>query len=233
MLLPALLVVFSVGSIEGDRSNPAQYSYNPYRGQLDYKYYKHYQHLQQQNNRRHASYLSSPAYRYQPRPVRPGRHLRQLQYKYDRKPILIKPSQPSQPRRQKVLRRPLPVPANNERRTTRKIEQTPLLLPSLHPARKEGGGRGKYPALQGKKYKNNFLIKNDNLAVESKILETKVKVPTAGRQQFTTSARKAQPHSVKSSQNSVKPAVAPVPVNRNYNNVPQRPKFIIKQAGKI
>ena len=225
MLLPALLVVFCVGSIEGDRSNPAQYRYNPYKGHLDYKYYKHYQHLHQQNNRRHASYLSSPAYRYQPRPVRPGRHLRQLQYKYDRKPILIKPSQPSQPRRQKVLRRPLPVPANNERRTTRKIEQTPL--------RKEEGGRGKYSPLQGKKYQNNFLIKNDNLAVESQILETKVKVPAADRQHFSTSARKVKPHSVKSSQNSVKPAVAPVPVNRNYNNVPQRPKFIIKQAGKL
>ena len=218
MLLPALLVVFCSGSIQGDRSHTAQY-----RQHLDYNYYKHYQHLHhpqlhQQNNRRlqrteSSSHLSSPAYRYQPRP---GRHQRQLQYKYDRKPILIQPSQPS---RQKVLRRPLAVPGS-DRRTTRKIQQTPLLL------RKEAGGRGKYSSHQGQKYKNQFLIKNDNLAVESKILETKVKVP-----QFATSAHKAKPQSVKSRQNSVKPAV---PVNRNYNqNVPQRPKFIIKQAGKI
>ena len=218
MLLPVLLVVFCVGSIQGDRSAPAHYKQH-----LDYNYYKHYQHLHHlhhhQNNRRlqrteSSSHLSSPAYRYQPRPARPGRHLRQVQYKYDRKPILIQPS------RQKVLRRPLAVPGNNERRTTRKIEQTPLLL------RKEAGGRGKY--------KNQYLIKNDNLAVESKILETKVKVPTATRQQFTTSAHKAKPQSVKSSQNSVKPVAAPVPVNRNYSpHVPQRPRFIIKQAGKV
>ena len=245
MLLPTLLVVFCVFCVECDRSNPAQYNYSPYQEHLHHNnYYRHYQHLHQQANRRHARgpvqsslHLSSPAYRYQPRPVRAGHHLRQLQppYKYDRKPILIKPSHPSQPRPQKVLRRPLAVPANNERRTTRKIEQTPLLLPGTHQARKEGGGK-RYPPFQGQKYNNQFLIKSDNLAVESQIQETKVRVPTAGRQQFTTSARKAKPHSVKSSQNLVKPAVAPVPVNRNYNNnnnVPQRPKFIIKQAGKI
>ena len=209
MLLPALLVVFCAGSIEGDRSHPAQYRYKPH---LDSNYYKHYQHLHQHNNKRRlqraesSSHLSSPAYRY-----RAGRQPR-LQYKYDRKPILIQPS------RQKVPRRPLAVPGNNERRTTRKIEQTPLLL------RKEGGGR----------HHAQFLIKNDNLAVESKILETKVKVPTATRQQFTTSAHKAKPQSVKSSQNSVKPVAAPVPVNRNYSpSVPQRPRFIIKQAGKV
>ena len=231
MLLPALLVVLCAGSIGGDRSGPGQYQQH-----LDYNYYKHYQHQHHhlhhhQNNRRlqrteSSSHLSSPAYRYQPRPARPGRHLRQLQYKYDRKPILI---QPSQSGRQKVLRRPLAVPGNNERRTTRKIEQTPLLL------RKEGGGRAKYPGHQGQKYRSQFLIKSDNLAVESKIQETKVKVPTAGRHQLTTSAHKAKPHFVKSSQNYVKPAVAQVPVSRNYNNniVPQRPRFIIKQAGKI
>ena len=138
MMLPALLVVFCVGSIEGDRPHPAQYRH------LDYNYYKHYQHLHhlnhQQNNRRlqrteSSSHLSSPAYRYQPRP---GRHQRQLQYKYDRKPILIQPSQPS---RQKVLRRPLAVPGSN-RRTTRKIQQTPLVL------RKEAGGRGKHSSHQ-------------------------------------------------------------------------------------
>ena len=131
MLLPALLVVFCVGSIEGDRPHQARYQQH-----LDYNYYKHYQHLHHlhhlQNNRRlqrteSSSHLSSPAYRYQPRQARPGRHLRQVQYKYDRKPILIQPS------RQKVLRRPLAVPGN-DRRTTRKIQQTPLVL------RKEAGG---------------------------------------------------------------------------------------------
>ena len=232
MLLSGLVVAVCLGTVV------SQYQYHPYNQHRDSHYYNYHQ-QQTNNNRRHfqrsfsypsvpvqrsesSSHLSSPAYRYQPRPVRTNKHLRvPVKYGYDRHPILTQPSQQN-----KLLRRPLQVPANNVR-TTRKIELTPTSLSVK-----------KYSSPHdGKKHKTKFLIKNDNLAVESQVVETKVKVAPGGSQfpQLFTSAHKPKPQPVKSSQNSVKPAVAKakVPVNRNYNNVPQAPKFIIQQAGKI
>ena len=230
MVVHALMLVLCLGSVLSDKTQPPQYKYHPYKQHPVSSYYNHYQHLQQ-NNRRHfqrsytlprasSSHLSSPSLRYKPRPGRTIRHLRPAKYRYDRAPHP----------QHSVLRRPPHVPASNER-ATRKIEQTPLLLGKAQTGRKEGDKRKKYSPYGGNKHKN-FLIQKDNLAVESQVVETKVKVPP---QLSLPSAHKPKPQPVKSSQNSVKPAVAKakVPVNRNYNNVPQAPKFIIQQAGKI
>ena len=229
MVQSALVVTLCLGAVLSDTPHPAQYQYHPYH-QHQYRQYRHLP-----NNRRHfqpapshsrgqverletSGHLSSPAFRYKPRTVRTNRQYRPGQYGYDRHPILIQPTQQN-----KVLRRPLQVPVSSERlRSTRKIEQSPLLLTSNHlPS-------SKYSGQAGTKHKTRFPIKNDNLALESQVVESKVKV---GGEQLFRSAHKQKPQPVKSSQNLVKPAVAKVPLNRNYNTVPQGPKFIIQQAG--
>ena len=115
-------------------------------------------------------------------------------------------------------------------RATRKIKQTPLKTSKNHIIKKEKEIVKKYPSEQ--KDKKRLVAKNDNLAIESYALETKVKVPLP---KLTTVGSKTPPQAVKSikTQTRVKPVVAKVPVKRNYNSAQAQPspQFIIKQAG--
>ena len=256
MLLYSFLIFAGISDLLGDHPLHHQqyHQYFPYHQHLNSPY------LQTQptrNSRSHhssstykqqistrkdfLSHPSSPTHAVQPAvskqlrlPQNHNRHHKQLSntkvhHNYQRKPILIKPTQHHQgflhnrnDRRSNIQQ----VPAFNYR-ATRKIKQTPLKTGKNHIIKKQKEIVKKYPSEQ-----KTFQSKNDNLAIESFALETKVKVPTA---KLTTVGYKPQPQAVKSSktQTRVKPVVAKVPVQRNYNSVQNQPspKFIIKQAG--
>ena len=193
-------------------------------------------------NKAVPSHISSPIYTNQPQ-VRKQlrllptqtRHQKQLSYNeahrgYQRKPILIQPNHKhhGHPQNTRNERRPSHVPPFNYR-STRKIEQTPLKLSKNFLSKKQPPIKTYF----NKKETRKVASKNDNLAVESYAVETKVKVPQTS--QFKTVGHKLKPQFTKSYQKTVKPVVAEVPVKRNYNSAPApaAPKFIIQQAGKI
>ena len=69
----------------------------------------------------------------------------------------------------------------------------------------------------------------DNVAIESTVVNQKVKVPSS---EPKTSGHKAKPQTIKRAQKTGKPVVK-VADERNYNSGPPAPQFIIKQAGKM
>lgn len=239
-----------------------QYQYHPYHQRHYPQYQRKQQHYYPSENRRHqrtfvtpkhlrnpsfklkntpsSKHFSSPAYRFQPqlhkqqqrKPVlteRQQRFLPQpLAQKYQRRPILIQPGKQKVVPRIVTSKRPIQA-ANN--RNTRKIASTPLKIGGK--AIKSKDTKKKYKHDEVKKDKNKLALKNDNLAIESNIVETKVKLPNT---KLTPDAHntKSKPQLVKKPakgypSKKVKPVK--VPIKRNYNSAPAAPKFIIKQAG--
>ena len=140
---------------------------------------------------------------------------------YRRKPIFIQPSH-EVPYDARNDRRHNQVPAFNYR-GTRKIKQTPL----------KTNKNTFYSSNKGKDKVNSFLKNQksqiDNVAIESTVVNQKVKVPPS---EPKTSGHKAKPQTIKRAQKTGKPVVK-VADERNYNSGPPAPRFIIKQAGKI
>ena len=145
---------------------------------------------------------------------------------------MIKPSGEKVAPRIVTEKKPFQV-SNN--RGTRKIANTPLKL---------GGNvinsKKKYNKEDDKKDKKKLLLKNDNLAIESNIVETKVKLPsnkvTANAHKTKTKyeTKQTKPQLLKKPAKKYPPKkVKPVevPIKRTYNSAPAAPKFIIKQAG--
>ena len=238
---------------------PKQYQFHPYQQPLHHSYRQYQQRHQQQHpseNRRHqrtllpprnlrnpaiklrntdsSKHFSSPSYRFTPQsqkqPVLTERQQRLLVknpvQRYQRKPN-------SDRLRPRIVSQTKQLQVKNSRET-RKIANTQLKL---------GGnvlnsvdGKQKFNVDKSKAEK--FQFKKDNLAIESNIVETKVKIPNSKKiaNSYTSKAKyETKPQLVKKPAKVYHPKkVKPVEVsiNRNYDSAPVAPKFIIKQAGK-
>merc|ERR1712123_104945 len=188
-----------------------------------------------------SRHFSSPSYRFQPqsprhqlrKPVASERQQRLLtknQVKaFRRKPILIRPS--SERLRPRIVSEKRQFQVQNNRQT-RKIANTKLKLGG-----KKGDSKKKYNYDEDKKDKKKLLLKDDNIAIESQIVETKVKVPApklTTKPQITKTQHVTKIAKVKKPTKAYPPKkVKPieVPIKRTYNGAPAAPKFIIKQAG--
>merc|ERR1712123_325354 len=136
-----------------------------------------------------SRHFSSPSYRFQPqspryqlrKPVvseRQQRLLTKNQVKtFKRKPILIRPS--SERLRSRIVSEKRQFQVQNNRQT-RKIANTKLKLGGNF--LKSGGGRKKVDIDYEKKDNKKLELKKDNLAIESNVIETRVKVPYSQQQ---------------------------------------------------
>ena len=95
----------------------------------------------------------------------------------------------------------------------------------------------KYNPDELKKDKKKLYLKDDNIAIESQVVETKVKVPKLTKKPANIKAKyvpklaKVKKHKKPYPTKKVK--TIDTPDKRTYNSAPATPKFIIKQAGKI
>jgi len=260
-MLPSILVLLvrlSPALSQSQENGPKQYQFHPYHQQLHQSYQQRLHQQQPSENRRHqrtllpprnlrnpvirlknsdsSRHFASPAYRFQPQSPRPRKPvLAERQQRllnknpiqhFRRKPILIRPSSERvQPR---IQNKKKPFLAKNSRET-RKIANTKLKLGGKNDLKK------KYNPDENKKDKKKLYLKEDNIAIESQVVETKVKVPKLTKKPANTKA-KYEPKLAKIKKPK-KPyptkRVKPIdtPDKRTYNSAPATPKFIIKQAG--
>jgi len=114
-------------------------------------------------------------------------------------------------------------------RETRKIANTKLKLGGKNDLKK------KYNPDELKKDKKKLYLKDDNIAIESQVVETKVKVPKLTKKPANIKAKyvpklaKVKKHKKPYPTKKVK--TIDTPDKRTYNSAPATPKFIIKQAG--
>lgn len=251
-----LLVRLSPGLSQTQDNSPKHYQFHPYHQPLHHSYQQRLHQQPASENRRHqrtllpprnlrnpvirlkntdsSRHLSSPAYRFQPhsprqrKPVLSERQQRLLNRNpvqhFKRKPILIRPS--SERVKPRIQNKKKPFLNSRE---TRKIANTKLKLGGKNDLKK------KYNPDENKKDKKKLYLKDDNIAIESQVVETKVKVPKLATKPANLKAKYEQKLAkVKKPKkpyltNKVKPV--DTPNKRTYNSAPATPQFIIKQAG--